>query len=324
MRPLFEVLRRAPAWETTAVRHGLAVWVADELADSKQPVPLEILDAARRQLAEGLKVKRLTLKTLEALNAVGITPVLLKGYGLATRLFPQQPLARPSVDVDLLVEPDHVPTAERAILSLGLHPSQVPGVHDVDEEHFHHAYSGHAGLVELHFRLTNSLGRGKFDDTAVLSRARVGELDGRRVRWLNREDEFLYLALHAANHGFLRLSWLVDLAKYLEREPSIDFAAMRERATDAGFLVPVSTALGLVESLLVHPLPEGAHEFRRGRRRRFVDSHVFSLERVTDARWSHDRLASFLLRLYLVDSAGRGARHVFDGALRFMRQWRGS
>lgn len=322
MRPLFEVLRRAPAWETHAVRHGLAVWVADELAAAKASVPPDVLDAAQRQLAAGLKVKRLTLKTLDALNAAGVTPVLLKGYGLASRLFPTQPLARPSVDVDVLVEPALVPVSQRAIASLGLHAIEVPGVHDVLEEHFHHAYAGHAGLVELHFRLTNTLGGGMFDDDAVMSRATPGSLDGRAVRWLQPEDEFLYLALHAANHGFLRMSWLVDLAAYLELHPGLDFELMHARATDAGFVVPVATALGLVETLLEQRVP--SQIFARGRRRRFLDGRVFSFERVTDASWSDHRLASFLLRLYLVDSPGRGARHLVDGARRLLRQWRGS
>lgn len=306
------------------VRHGLAVWVADELAEAAQPVPSSLLDAARKQLAEGLKRKRLTLKVLDALSAAGVTPVLLKGYGLASRLFPRQPLARPSVDVDVLVEPALLETTERAVRALGLSAVAVPGVEDAFDEHFHHAFAGPEGLVEVHFRLTNALGGGTFDDEAVLSRAVRSELDGRAVRWLSPEDELLYLALHAANHGFLRLSWLVDLSAYLEQVPGLDFAAMHARAEDAGFLVPVSTALGLVETLLGQPLPRDAQVFRRGRRRRFVDGRLFSLERVAAARWAEHRLASFLLRLYLVDSPGRGARHLYDGARRFVRQRRGS
>lgn len=324
MRPLFEILSTLPAWEEAAVRHGLAAWVADELAEAGSEVPRSLQDAARAQLARGLKTKRLTLTTLDVLGAAGVVPVLLKGYGLATRLFPEQPLARPAVDVDVFVEPTQVDVAAQALTRLGLSQQAVPGVHDAAEEHHHHAFAGHAGLVELHFRLTNSFGRGGFDDASVLARAGVAALDGRPVRWLSPEDEFLYLATHAANHGFLRLSWLVDLAAFLDRFPALDWAAMHTRGRGAGFMAPVSTALGLVETVLGHALPAGAARFRRPLSRRLADAQLFSLTRLVDARWSSHKLASFLLRLYLVDSVGQGARHLFDGATRYVRQRRGS
>lgn len=306
------------------MRHGLAAWVADELAAARRTVPDALRDAARAQLASGLKVKRLTLRVVDALAAAGVTPVLLKGYGLAARLFPAQPLARPAVDVDVFVAPRDVAAAGRALEQLGLQPRAVPGVHDAHEEHHHHAYVGAPGLVELHFRLTNSFGRGGFDDVSVLARCAAGSLDGRRVRFLSPEDEFLYLATHAANHGFLRLSWLVDLAAFLERFPSMDWSSMHTRARDARLAVPVATALGLLERVFEVSLPDGARRFVRPVTRRVADAQLFSLTRLGDARWSSHKLASFLLRLYLVDSVGQGARHLFDGATRFVRQRRGS
>lgn len=323
MRPLFEILQRIPAWEAAAARHGLSAWVADELAAAGRPVPPGLQDAARAQVASGLKVKRLTLTVLDAFTAAGVVPVPLKGYGLATRLFPTQPLARPSVDVDVFVEPAGLDAASRALTKLGLTAQQVPGVEDLEEEHHHHAFSGPAGLVELHFRLTNSFGRGGFDDASVSSRCTPGTLEGRAVRWLSPEDELLYLATHAANHGFLRLSWLVDLVAFLERFPGLDWPAMHTRARAAGFEVPVATALGLVEAVFGASLPDGARRFARSRGRHLADARVFSLERLLDTRWSSHRLASFMLRLYLVDSAGQGARHLFDGASRYVRQRRG-
>jgi hypothetical protein len=326
MRPLFEMLGRWPAWERAAVRHGLAAWVAEELSVRERQVPASLMEAARAQLSTGHKLKRLTLSALDALAQAGVVPVVLKGYGLAKRLFPEQPLSRPAADVDVLVRPEALPAAEVALASLGLRLKTIAGVEDVFEEHHHRPWSGPAGLVELHFRLFSGFGGGVFDDARVWARTTAGELDGREVRWLSPEDEFVYLATHVANHGFLRISWLVDLAHYLTFAPNLDWEVMGARARAAGFEVPLTTALEVLERLLGVELGEAARAAfpRRGRLRRRLDGLVFSEQRVIDARLSADPLASFFLRLYLVDSPVQGGRHVLEGAKRYFRQWRGA
>lgn len=324
MRPLFEIFGRWPAWHEAVVRHGLAAWVADELSSTGQPVPPLVTQAARAQVLRAAKLKRLTHDALDAFAAVQVTPVLLKGYGLGSRLFSDQPLARPSSDVDVLVLPAEVAVAEGALQALGLQLALIPGVEDAFEEHHHRPWVGPAGLVELHFRLFSGLGGNAFDDERVQERTREGQLDGRAVRWLAPEDEFLYLAVHAANHSFLRVSWLVDLARYLEVEPELDWEQMRVRAEQGGLEVAMSTTLSLLERLFELRLPPAACEaFPQTWLRNRLDAHAFSPARVIQAGWSNDRLASFLLRLYLVDSVAQGGRHVWEGARRFLRQWSG-
>lgn len=305
------------------MRHGLSAWLADELASAGRPVPAVITQAARAQVAQGAKLKRLTLSVVDALAVVQVIPVLLKGYGLASRLFPEQPLARPASDVDLLVRPEEVPVAEAALAKLGLRLAVVPGVEDVFEEHHHRPWSGPAGLVELHFRLFSGFGGRVFDDRTVSGRTTLGSLDSRQVLWLSAEDEFLYLATHAANHGFLRLSWLVDLDRYLRFAPQLDWGVMSARARAAGFEVPVAATLHLLQRLLGVQLPNAAWvAFPHSLVRSQLDARVFSDARVIDASWSNDRVASFLLRLYLVDSPGQAGRHLLEGARRYLRQRR--
>ncbi|MDP3157109.1 MAG: nucleotidyltransferase family protein [Archangium sp.] len=324
MRPLFEIIGRWPAWEQAAVRHGLAAWVADEMSAAGHPIPSGITQAARAQVSNGARLKRLTLAVVDALAAVEVIPVLLKGYGLASRLFPEQPFARPATDVDVLVWPEELVRAESALAKLGLRLGEVPGVEDVFEEHHHRPWSGPAGLVELHFRLFSGFGGGVFDDRRLRERTTLGTLDGRQVRWLSAEDEFLYLATHVANHGFLRISWLVDLERYLRFAPGLDWGLMSERSHEARFEVPVATALAVLERLLDVRLPVAAKKaFPSALLRRQLDARIFSAARVIDARWSNDPIASFFLRLYLVDSPGQGARHLFEGAKRYLRQRRG-
>src|SRR5687767_3062431 len=93
-------------WLDDLHRHGLTALVlhlVDRralLLDSSSRARLEQL--ARAQVTGSMRVRRLLFRALEALAAEGIVPVLLKGYGVAARYWPE-PLCRPMSDVDLWV-----------------------------------------------------------------------------------------------------------------------------------------------------------------------------------------------------------------------------
>lgn len=305
----------------TAARHGVAAWVFEALharLPSSVRGPFEA--HARETFATASRIKRLTLRVIDALAAVQVVPVLLKGSALAQRFFPANPLVRPASDVDVLVAEDSLAVVGRALESLGLAYQPDSAAADPLETHHHLAYAGQAGLVEVHFRLTQTFGRGLFDDDQVRARAWPHRFEGRPVMVLSPEDEFLYLATHAANHTFLRASWLVDLQQFLRVFPALDFPRMAVRARDAGFTEAVTTTLGLLERLLEVQLPPTARRHFPVGSRRALDPFVFSGPRVEAARWSTDALAGFALRLWMVDSPTHGLRHVSDGVVRYVRR----
>jgi hypothetical protein len=307
----------------TAARHGLSTYLVDLLTAAQVSFPGQnaLLAQARASMVDAHRVKRLTLAVFDALAQVGVTPIALKGAVLAQRLYPSNPLSRPSSDVDVLVRPDELERVEVALQSLALRRHDDPGLADVFEEHHHLSYSGARGLVEVHFRLITSFGRGLFDDEAIRRRAVPYVFEGRAVQVLCAEDEFLYLATHAANHGFLRIAWLVDLQRLLQVTPELDFAVMRRRAEDASFRQAVTVALSLLANLLAVELPTSARTaFPRRMFRGVFDAVLFSPERVEAARWSDHRIANFFLRLWMVDDGWRGASHIVDGAKRLWRR----
>lgn len=334
--PVFEVLARVPDREgalpavvaglesealvAACARHGLSAFVADALAGIEFAGRAALVADARATVVSSQKLKRLALSVVDALCAVGVTPLMLKGVVLAARLYPANPLARPASDVDVLVERGQVEVVASALEKLSLRQLVDDSLGDPFEDHHHVAFVGPPGLVEVHFRLISTLGRGLFDDDAIRRRAIESVFEGRRVLLLSPEDEFLYLAVHAANHAYLRVSWLLDLKQYLAVHPALDFLAMGARARDAGFAQAVAVTLDLIERLFDVELPKEARAaFPARRRRGLVDSFLFSAARVENASWSADRLGSFALRLWLVDSPGRGLRHVVDGVARTAR-----
>ncbi len=338
---LFEVLKRigvregelpalVPALDVPALvyqcaRHGLSAYAGDAFARAKVTLPpLEqqaLSDDARLTVMQAVKNKRLLFAVLDAFQKKGLTPIVLKGFGLASRLY-DAPLARPSTDIDVLVKPHELPAAHEALETLGLAQMRDPALGDVHEEHHHEAFEGPAGLVEVHFRLFAGFGMATYDDAAVQQRAAPAHLEGRTVRFLNAQDEFLYLAVHAANHAFLRASWLVDLHRFVRQVPALDFSKVAQLARDAGFTAPYAAALDALqtafghETISTHARALAGHE----RLRHLVNAKVFSAENLAAAQFAEGTVAPFLIRVWLTDSPARVGQQVSFGVKRWLRR----
>lgn len=305
----------------------MSTFVADSLAEHGLTLDAaaqkQLTGDARSQLTQGLAIRRLTLQALDALAKERIVPVLLKGSGLAERLYGAQALGRPSTDVDVLVSVDELEAAARAMATLGLTRQHDESLHDVFEEHHHMSFAKAGALVEVHFRLFSGFGGHAFDDAAIRGRLIDGTFHGRAVRWLNPEDEFVYLATHAANHSFLRASWLLDLAKYLDHAPGLSWTTMAARCREAGFFSAVAAALFVLEHAMGLTLPAAARDaFSIGLLRSQGHRQLFAARHLESAAFANHRLAGFGLRIWLVDSPRAGVRHAFDGARRWLRQRR--
>lgn len=274
-------------------------------------------------ILRGLQIRRLTDEVVEALVAAQLVPTLLKGACLAERLYPEQPLARPSSDVDVLVRPEQLGAARAALTARGFVERPDASLEDPFEEHHHLSFARPGALVEVHFRLFSGFGGHHFDDAAVQARLLRGVFHGRPISLLHPEDEFIYLATHAANHAFLRASWLVDLQRYLARAADFDWPSMARACREAGFLSAVSAALWVLEHALGTRLPPAARAaFPVASMRALGHRRLFSARHLERADLSTHRVAGFGLRLWLVDSPRDGLRHATEGAKRWWRQWR--
>src|SRR5262249_4444108 len=109
-----------------AARHGLS-GVLNRLVVEGLAVPASVAGRIRSDsfaiAASSLRAKSLLLRALEAMDRRGVQPILLKGYGLAFRLYPD-PLMRPTSDVDLLASPEEDAAAEHLLLHISLRPAR--------------------------------------------------------------------------------------------------------------------------------------------------------------------------------------------------------
>src|SRR5262245_2235445 len=176
--------------------------------------------AARRLAIEELWQAHLQgglQQAVRVLTAAGIDACALKGPVLGRRLYAPE-FVRHCMDIDLLVSPTAFPTASSALMAAGYVPE-----HGVSAD-YALRFSHHLGFtregsapLELHFRAYAGFGV-TVEADLLLSRARSYEVaSGTTVLVPSPEDEFIYLAAHAAGHSFCRLVWLYDLKLLLRR-----------------------------------------------------------------------------------------------------------
>ncbi|MBL0697412.1 nucleotidyltransferase family protein [Comamonas sp. JC664] len=296
----------------SAVGHGLVGFVDHAVSRAGWALPEAARTSLRREAlgnaARVLRVKTLLLRSLGALASVGQVPVLLKGYGLALRLYPD-PLQRATTDVDLLVARADVGAAVQALVRMGLSARRDDGARHGEEDSHHLELEGPTGLVELHFRALAGWGEALEGD-ALLARAEAGTVDGRAVRWLRPEDEAVYLALHASNHALQRLAWLFDLKLLALSEARLDWRTVVERARGTAFPHAVWYAWDAARRLLAASVPDEVLEaLAPPRWQQVLARRFFSESRLLSASLLERRAEWMAAKLLLAPRMGSVARY---------------
>ncbi len=184
-------------------------------------MPQKIKRVLRQDYMLALKVS-MTLEwalkqILARLNANNVTAVLLKGAYLGPMIY-GDPALRTMCDIDLLVHEKDLNAARNALASLGygilfapyspedriLQPAET---HIHDDKRF--------TTVDLHPSL-GSMDFYRFPPATVWNEITDGRLYDCKVSFLSPELNFIYVAVHALNHGAILRDWL-DLVLILKR-----------------------------------------------------------------------------------------------------------
>ncbi|MBN1203331.1 MAG: nucleotidyltransferase family protein [Myxococcaceae bacterium] len=294
-----------------AARHGLAGFTVHALERAGWRLAEPAREALRREslssAARAIRVHALLLRSVDALAAVGVVPVVLKGSALARRLYPE-PFHRATSDVDLLVAREQVEAAARALEGLGLARAPERPGHGGAHSH-HREFQGRAGLVELHFRALVGYGQALEAD-ALLAHAQEAELEGRRVRYFRPEDELVYLALHASNHLLQRLAWLFDLKLLILAHPGLGWRRVVQVARETAFSHLAWYALEAASRLMGASVPrEVLAELAPPRWQRALAARFFSEERLLEARLVEHKAEWVAAKLLLAPRALPMARY---------------
>lgn len=304
-----------------AATHGLSGVVQHRLTTRGEQLPTQVqhkLVAQARGIAgQALKLRMLLTRTLRTLAGDGVVPVVLKGFPLAARIYPDA-LQRPSTDVDIFVRPTALPATERAMKALGLRAQDEPSREYFLQHHHHVTFSGQSGMVEVHFKLIT--GFGAEIDWSDLRAPIDDAIEGVPLRRLCAEDELCYLAIHAAQHVFSRLSWLYDLRRFIEVERSLDWDRVVDLATKTGFAVPLWAALVSARHCFRAEVPLPIiNELRPSHARAAALDSLLSPEHLHDG-YFHDRQNLYFAQVLMTATANRAVRfaahHVSRAAKR--------
>lgn len=114
------------------------------------------------------------------------------------------------------------------------------------DEIFVHKTDPNAPVIELHWKLRNVLGNFLFDPYNEQEKIMKVELGGVRFSVFNHVDQFIFLSVHGAEHGWFKLKWLIDLY-HLVKTVDLEWSQLLTRAIELRSLIEVRLACRLLE-----------------------------------------------------------------------------
>ena len=179
------------------------------------------------------------LVMLHDMQECNLDPVVTKGL-VCRELYPQ-PMLRPSVDEDLLVDSNQFKAAHDAIVAYGLTADHGEPDFEEDAEISYHS-SDSPLYIELHRELftPDQEAYGLFASifTDVFHHTMTINVQDMQVRTLSPSDHLLFLILHAYKHflyGGVGIRQLCDIGLFAERYTKhIDWKLIRENCEIAG------------------------------------------------------------------------------------------
>jgi hypothetical protein len=246
-----------------ADHNGLAPLVYEALSRCPGSVPQETLEAFRlRSFANArqtLWFSNELLRIVGRLQQASVEVLPYKGPTLAQMLY-DNPSARQYSDLDLLVHPQDVHAAKAILQELGYTPhNPLPAAQE--RAYLRSGYecvfdAAHGrNLVELQWQIVPRFYAIPFDIDGFFRRAIPVKPEGADVRTLCPADLVLVLCVHAAKHGWTKLSWLFDIAE-LSKSHVSDWSRVLEDATSLGIRRIIAITFLLIHHLLEREIPE--------------------------------------------------------------------
>jgi hypothetical protein len=228
---------------------GLGPLLAFYLPD-RFPLREEERQSARFRAA---RCRRLSLRALAVLESTGVRAALLKGWGIAARLYPE-PWLRPSADVDVLVSPRDFGQAASALSNAGFRQMGEPPRTAFEFSKDVPFLGPGGGMLELHFGY-NATFQARFDAEGLLARSRTVRRGEDDLRVLAPADDFVLQCVHAAHHAFAGAKWLYDL-KLAALDAEMDWGLVLDAARVARVASAVGMALQEAVRRMRAPVPE--------------------------------------------------------------------
>jgi hypothetical protein len=202
-------------------------------------------------------------RVAEALNAIGVVPVLFKGAAhLVGALYPEQGL-RIVGDIDFLVPGGRAPDIAKALKRAGFEPIKTSVLVKVENPYLPHYQDRITGAVlDIHRHIAPSKWQAVAEPAGFEARCRPATLAGAHARLPGPADLIAHSIVHnQLKDGYYRrnvvqLRQLLDLRFLCDRhENEIDWMELESRFEKTGNASVLSTNFHLLEALLHRNAP---------------------------------------------------------------------
>ena len=256
--------------------HGIVPLLYFNIAQfSKELRPPEKIVARMREVfllshARYMRMERQLREVLYVFHTEKVPVLVIKGPALAWAAY-LEPATRPSMDIDLLVEPQQYLKARRALNQIG-YKSQFQRFEMTKElfnaEQFvNPTTSRRLFPVDLHWSLFQYHGTKRDNNVEeFFCRAITFETPERTFQTLDHVDALIYAAFHLILHHpeTMRLTWISDIA-FLARhivEPD-DWELLQQRASAFKLCLAMQESLKLAEMWNGLEIPEMYRDFTK-------------------------------------------------------------
>jgi hypothetical protein len=235
------------------------------LSQLEARIPESIITSLRAHVRENvvnaLRMTSETVRIVSLLENNGVCVVVLKGMPLAFYLYDGDITLRPSTDIDILLLDERLDLVRQILEEDGYYEAQPEldltprqrQIYTKTYRHPHHAAFWHREknvLVEIHWDMGH-FGQVVLPMPSDASITRI-QVAGSSLPVLVDEEWLLYLVLHGASHAWYRLRWVVDIARFIQRD--IDWERADSLANSLGMQSVLHHALMLASTLLEVPL----------------------------------------------------------------------
>jgi Uncharacterised nucleotidyltransferase len=251
------------AFLSLARKHRVAVSLATLLRQSRQVPPhirRALHEAAVRNQQRCLLLVSELGRVIARMEKGGVELMTFKGPVLSWKAHGDVAW-RQAGDLDLLVPPNKVDTADRLLSQLG-YQRTVPGPLSAVQAlryrarcpHYVYFNSQQQSMIELHWRLMSNPALLPLGFEELYGRQEIVCLGNFALPTFCGADSFLHLCVHGAHHAWSFLSWIYDVAA-LQSGGTLDWPQIISTARRFGVERLVAQAGALCDRLLEIPMP---------------------------------------------------------------------
>jgi hypothetical protein len=282
------------AWDNIlqlSLKHGVASLVYARLKASQgDAIPSEFMQELHGCVTSQKfhnQILSVEMNHISERFAVAQIPFMVfKGPPLALQLYGSI-YTRPYGDIDFLIPPEHIIAASHMLIAEGYNRFDGPLPAALPDLGHHFAFLNASRIeIELHWAVAPAYLRFPLSFEQLRKEAVEVNILNKSLCTPSPENMLLILCMHGTKHGWVRLSWIYDIAAFVRIYHALDWSGILQRSSRMHCRRMLLVALVLAYDLFQFDLPDAVSKAIAD------DPHVLTLAKDVQ-RWLFAPLDSY-------------------------------